>query len=278
MVKKVHIRHLGLTAPRILQLLLAAGALCAAALVAASFGMIPGFTLGKADGVTGSPITMQTGYARCAYTGQPPTPTPHMYWVHLASTAPADVLAAMKSAEDYMTPLQAVGAAGTNTYSFDAPVLVKPAFYRSVNPDLPRFMVRAYINGVRSVTYEVVYDPAFCRIRMSSVGGQSPRDPAYGKAFPFAGISSQAAILKVQSARGVAIAAGYTPDLVYFSPHPNYMPPHATIQWWGGGTDPADPMWRLKGTDGKLYFVGIDGVVYDPAQLPVEPGMTLIQP
>lgn len=277
MVRTMYTRHPRLTASRIMKLLLAAGMLCAVLLVAMSFGIIPGFTAGKASGVAGSPAPTQTHYARCDYTGQPPTPTPHAYWVHVASAAPADVLAAMTSAEDYVTPLQVVGVSGTSKYSFDAPVLVKPAFYRSVNPDLPHFIIRASINGVRYITYDVLYDPILCRIRLSSVGGQSPNDPAYGKTFPFAGISSHDAIIKVQADRDVALAAGYTPELVYFSPHPNLMPPHATMQWAGGGTDPAHPVWRLKGTDGRLYFVGTDGIVYGPAQLPVEPGLALIQ-
>jgi hypothetical protein len=35
-------------------------------------------------------------------------------------------------------------------------------------------------------------------------------------------------------------------------------------------------MWRLHGADGQLYFVGIDGNVYMPKQLPILPGTTLI--
>jgi len=41
--------------------------------------------------------------------------------------------------------------------------------------------------------------------------------------------------------------------------------------------DAAMPMWRLHGSDGHLYFVGIDGNIYIPSQLPIEPGTSIAQ-
>jgi hypothetical protein len=58
--------------------------------------------------------------------------------------------------------------------------------------------------------------------------------------------------------------------------HPQIYNTRAPTSWTGGGYDPAYPMWRLHGADGQLYFVGIDGNVYTPKQLPTLPGTTFI--
>jgi hypothetical protein len=46
--------------------------------------------------------------------------------------------------------------------------------------------------------------------------------------------------------------------------------------WTGGGLETYTPIWRLHGANGLLYFVGVDGKVYLPDQLPVLPGTTII--
>ena len=50
------------------------------------------------------------------------------------------------------------------------------------------------------------------------------------------------------------------------------------MSYLDGGEDPEHPIWRLKGGDGRYHFVGTDGRVYEPNQLPLRPGTRVIQP
>ncbi|MFI5274740.1 MAG: hypothetical protein ACHQ4H_17045, partial [Ktedonobacterales bacterium] len=66
--------------------------------------------------------------------------------------------------------------------------------------------------------------------------------------------------------------------LVFFALNPNAVNPAHPLKWFGGGESTGDPIWRLKGSDGRLYFVGIDGRLYLPTDLPVAPGAAFTQP
>lgn len=92
--------------------------------------------IGAATGAL--PLFGQQGSARCWDLGAPACPGTPNTWVHLASTAPADVIAAMQSCPDYGTPLQRFGFEPGTPYSFpDAPVLVKPATSGAGDGSLP---------------------------------------------------------------------------------------------------------------------------------------------
>ena len=72
---------------------------------------------------------------------------------------------------------------------------------------LPHYIIRASVNDVRMVTYDVTYNPttrAFSLIRLVQ---WQPSDPGYGKPFPWVGISSSAAWQALCSANGLALAA-----------------------------------------------------------------------
>jgi hypothetical protein len=238
-------------------------------------GMTPPRTAGKVA-TSGQVVPGKKGFSHCGDPGYPACPPAPYTWVPVASDSAADVIAALKTAPDYMTPVEASSAKAGSSYSFDAPVLVLPAttgggeFY-----SLPHLIMHAAINGIHYVTYDLVYDPAHHRLRLSSIGTEFPTDPRYNKPFPWLPVTAQQATAALQHTRGLAIAASAKPELVFFAP-PDPAP-GVNINWTGGGTDPEDPMWRLKGSDGHYHFVGKDGHVYDTGQLPVSASTTVIQ-
>lgn len=239
-----------------------------------------GHTAGKQGPIqSGTPPTGRKGHATCDEPGQPTCPPEPNDSVYLAVATPATVLAAMPTIPGYMTPVEAASAPAGSTYSFDTPVLVLPATMGNSNGDdnLPHYVVRASINGVRMVTYDYTYDPATHMLKSGPIGGSVPNDPGYGKPFPWYGVSASAAITTLHTSRGLALAATTQPQLVFFGLNPAVMNPAHPLKWFAGGESDGDPIWRLKGGDGKLYFVGIDGHVYTPSQLPIEPGATFVQ-
>lgn len=231
---------------------------------------------------SGTPVTGHKGLSTCDGPSQPtcpPMPNPDL-WVRLSSTSPADVLAAMQACPDYISPVDAFQLPENSSIAFDPPVLVRSA---TTGPHIPLqysdyFVVRVLVNGVRAGIYSLSYDPAGQRISMSSFGMQQPNDPNYGKHFPWEGVSSTAAAQMLQSSRGVTIAVGTAPELVYFDLDPRAYPPILAIKWTGGGNNDVEPIWRLLGADGKLYFVGTDAKVYAANQLPIAPGDSLVRP
>ncbi|MGH2515410.1 MAG: hypothetical protein ACRDHP_07120, partial [Ktedonobacterales bacterium] len=247
--------------------------------IGAASGLGTGYTPGKLAGVSGTAPTGQKGHATCDLPGQPKCPPADAFWSAVTSASPQGILAAMQANPAYMSPAQAEGAAGAVTATFDTPVLVLPATTGNseYQYNLPHYIVCASTNSICSVNYDVIYDAANHRLRIGSVGIAVPNDPHYNKPFPWSGVSSAEAVSLVQSARGVALASGFTPELVYFAPNPDLANPGNAAKWSGGGTDAGIPIWRVRGSDGHAYFVGIDGKVYLPSQLPIEPGAAVAQ-
>lgn len=271
---------------RIVKLAFALGAAAAAFAVtigvvtANTNGSVPQFTPGKSGGAGGPVITGQKGFSHCGDPGYPACPPAPDPWVHVASDAPADVLAALKSCREYMAPPQAARASASSASTFDDPVLVQPATTGNLGDysSLPHFIIRASVNGKRQVTYDVVYDPAKELLRISSTSPQMANDPHYGLSFPWAGVTAGVAVANLRAARGIGLAASASPELVFFRAPDADTRLGKPDTWTGGGTDLANPIWRLKGSDGRYHFVGTDGKVYEPDQLPIAPGLSVIRP
>ena len=224
-----------------------------------------------------------TGTLSCAEPSTTATsPTVHVALTPGPSLPPAEILSAVKALPGFQNPVQVAFAPSGSTYRYDPPVLVLPATVGDPEGNgsysLPHYIIRVSVNGVRMVTYDVTYDPTTHTFSLISFGPMASNDPAYGKPFPWVGVSSSAAVATLRCAKGIALAASTVPELVFFSPGPqitNTKSPTPST-WTGGGYAPTYPMWRLHGADGKLYFVGIDGKVYTPKQLPILPGTTFI--
>ena len=167
-------------------------AIAVAISAAAASGAFAGFSSGKLGAPGASSVTGNNGSPPCGVPDQPPCPTRGDSWVTVSSESPAAVLAAIRSCPDYMSPTQAFTFPAGSTFSFDAPVLVLPATTNNAQYqyNLPYFMVRVAVNGVRSVTYTVLYDPARHRLRLAGIGRMTPTDPGYNKPFPWNGVSS----------------------------------------------------------------------------------------
>lgn len=268
-----------LTAGRVMRFIFALGAVICGVMVVSGvviastgIGLTPPRTPGKVA-KSGQYVPGKKGFSHCGEAGYPACPSAPYTWVAIASEAPSDVIAALKTAPDFMTPVVAASAQVGSSYSFDVPVLVLPA--TTGGGVLPHLIVRASINGVRYVTYDLDYDRAHHLIRISAIGIQVSGDPNYNRPFPWLQVSAQQAVAALQQKRGLALAASAVPELVFFTP-PD-VAPGTRFSWTGGGTSPANPMWRLRGNDGRYHFVGADGQVYDYNQLPVASGTTVIQ-
>jgi hypothetical protein len=232
----------------------------------------------------GTPSSTGTGKhpATCDEPGQPTCPPLPDTWSPVASTSAADILAALQACPDYQSPADEAQAGASAVFRFDTPVLVLNATTgpgaQAQMMDLPYFVIRATGAGVGSVVYSVQYDPAKQRLRISTFGQMALSDPRNAKPFPWDGLSAGAAVSALVSQRGVAVRSGTAPQLVDFALDPQAGPPRATIIWNGGGYNEAEPIWRLQGADGTLYFVGIDGHAYAASDLPLAPNATLVQP
>jgi hypothetical protein len=58
----------------------------------------------------------------------------------------------------------------------------------------PHYIIRASVNGVRTVTYDVTYNPATQEFSLDSFGPIQPGGSNYGKPYPWVGVSSSAAV------------------------------------------------------------------------------------
>lgn len=274
------------TPARHVKLILALGTLGAAVAVtlgvatAATVGIVPQYTPGKSGSAGGPVIAGQKGHSHCGEPGYPACPTLPDTWVPVASSSRADVLTALQSCREYMPPPRAALAPDSSPYAFDDPVIVKPATRGQAGDfyNMPHLIIRASVNGVRQVTYDVVYDPAHKQLRLSSIGQQLSNDPYFGKSFPWDGVLADKATSILHAARGLGLAPSTAPELVFFqSVGPSGKGDQANL-WMGGGFDPADPIWRLTGSDGHVHFVGVDGEVYEPNQLPLDSGVSILEP
>jgi hypothetical protein len=164
------------------------------------------------------------------------------------------------------------------TYRYYSPVLVLPATYGAAEFDciwsLPHYIVSATVSNGWVILYDFVYNPTTQLLWNDSVSGSSHLYA--GKPFQNAGDTSSTAIAALWSAKGQDVAAGTRPELVYFAPRYLASGDPWVPHWKGGGTDAMNPIWRLHGANGLLYFVGTDGKVYTPDQLPVQSGTTII--
>ena len=194
------------------------------------------------------------------------------------SLPPAEILSALEASPGFQNPVQVAHAPSNSTYSYDPPVLLLPATVGDTEDlgyySLPHYIIVASVNGVRMVLYDVTYNPTTHEITPRGFDYWGSSDRPYGKPYPWFGVSSSAAVAALCSAKGLALAASTVPELVFFAPGPQIT--HTPSNWTGGGYNPIYPIWRLHGADGQLYFVGIDGNVYTPKQLPILPGTTFI--
>jgi hypothetical protein len=194
-------------------------------------------------------------------------------WVSLRSTTPADLLAAARSTTMYQevaaSPQTRMGQA-LRTGTLGTPVLVRA--YRSTRgmPDV--WVVPVLATGSHVVALlDFAYDRPHARIRAVSFAGPFvPADPEFGQPFPR--LSSSAALARAQQAHRLSLVSGQQPQLVYFPANLNALnDPHSKLKWSGGGQFADLAVWRMPTTSGQDYLVGVDGVVYGAAQLPLAP-------
>ncbi len=202
--------------------------------------------------------------------------------VALASRRPADVLTAARATRlyrDTVASSQSLLGQQLQHGTLGTPVLVHVYHPLSGMHDVWVVPVlAASVPGLNTPGPHVVAlldfadDPAHQAIQATSFAGPFvPGDPEYGQPFPR--LSAQQAIAAFTQARGLQVASGGQPQLIYFPADLNALVgPHPTRTWSGGGQFPDLAIWRVPGADGQDYFVGLDGNVYTSAQLPLAPG------
>lgn len=209
---------------------------------------------------------------------QRPAALPSGEWVPLASTAPADVLAAARATTLYQAiashPQTLLGQA-VRQGALGTPVLV-----RAFHP-LPGMhdvwvipLTQTTVPGLSTPGPHVValldldYDRARQQVRAVSFAGPfQPGEPSFGKPFPRQ--TQQAASAIFTGAVHAPIAASTPPELVYFPANiDNLAGTHAQGKWSGGGQFPDLAVWHVQSADGHDYLVGLDSQTYQPAQLP----------
>jgi hypothetical protein len=190
-------------------------------------------------------------------------------WIPLTSTAPSDVAATMEPdglamMESRLGPL-----------TLDTPALVYPLNIHTGYDanDCPHWVASFHYNRDNGWgTLDYVYDPLHEQIRFSNGGGIYQGDSRFGKAFPY--VTLDQALALVRQRHGVSPSKTDAPMLVFFAPKQGWagggQPDRtATHFWTDSGTAATDPMWRIAGADGKVYFVGRSQHVYAASEVPM---------
>lgn len=206
-------------------------------------------------------------------TTEPGNATPNPRWVSVKSTQSDDIIAAARATTTFQNVLAAHTSLGNalRTGTLGTPTLVHA--YRPVPGMLDTWVipVRQGANGQVVALLDFAYDTATKSMHATSFAGPfAPGDPLYGQPFPR--MTMQNALSQAQNKRQVSEMAGAQPQLIYFPIDLDKTTgPHATVHWTAGGQFADTAIWLVHGSDAKDYFVGNDGQVYTPDQLPLSP-------
>ncbi len=194
-------------------------------------------------------------------------------WIHINSTAPGDVLAAVRSSSLYQEADAAQSPLGDalRNDALGAPVLVHAFHPAPGQTDVWVVPVHPSAGGSPQTValLDFAYDAANSRIRALSVAGPFvPSDPEYGKPFPQ--ISVEHARAALLAARGSAVASSAAPELIYFPADlARIASGSRPTGWTAGGQFPDLAVWRIAGADGQDYIVGTDGKALAASALPL---------
>lgn len=191
-------------------------------------------------------------------------------WLSITSATPKDVSAVMESGGLAMVESR-LGPA-----TLDTPALVYPLNMHTGYDanDCPHWVASLHDRaGSVSGIVDYVFDPSHTRLRFSTSGTIFPGDSRFGKAIPYVTLDQALALLRQQ--RGVSAPSKQAPMLVFFALKRGWagegQPPDTTTShvWTDGGTVATDPMWRVVGSDGKVYLVGRSQKVYLASEIPM---------
>lgn len=211
------------------------------------------------------PSTYSKPPAWCGNAGLPACPTPDPGWIPLAGNSPTAAASAISQSGIFA----GINAAHQGK-TLDLPVAVFPLDTATGSDyyDDEHWVVSVRnAAGVEVGIYDFVFDSVHLRMRFASYAVLSPTDARYGHVYPT--FTASSAIADLSSGRGLAPQAGTQPQLVFFQLPDSWQGPLATHHWVAGGQSPIDPLWRMVGSDGKEYFIGVDHNVYNRSQLPL---------
>ncbi|MGH2487510.1 MAG: hypothetical protein ACRDHE_16020, partial [Ktedonobacterales bacterium] len=197
------------------------------------------------------------------------TEPPGADWISVTSSAPSDIAADMESGGLAMMESR------LGPVTLDAPTLVYPLNVHTGYDanDCPHWIASFHYNSGGSWgAIDYVFDPAHSQMRFVNGAGIYQNDSRFGKTFPY--ITLEQALALVHQQRGVTAAKSETPLLVFFSLKQGWagegQPPDTTTShvWTDSGTSATDPMWRIVGSDGNVYFVVRSLRVYAMSEVP----------
>jgi hypothetical protein len=188
-------------------------------------------------------------------------------WIALASTSPADVLAAARQSS-----MLQQNVAGSGDHASNVSRLGSPIFVRALQPagaaagQFPDFYVVPILDpsGAATDAAELALNPSHTAIQVIAIVtySQSHADGAVVQ------MSASAAVATVQAQQHTDLRAGGVPELIYF-PADAAALGSGQVTWAAGGEFPADPIWLVPGADGRDHLVGNDRRTYAPDQLPM---------
>ena len=191
-------------------------------------------------------------------------------WIPLRSTSAHDIVAAARRSELFNERSYLPGDHVSSLAHLGAPVLVTALQPLGASArTYPDFYVLPVLDNKGMVTdaAELQLNAQHTAIHVIAIVTYT-QPQAQGAISPMTSAAAQAA---VRAQRHATLQANASTTLVYFPGDP-IAQETGHVVWTAGGEFPADPIWLVRGSDGKDYVVGNDGKVYDISQLPMISG------